>query len=98
VARCPQGMQARRLSSVKHRTQRFDDDESSACFCSGKFTFASLISFFSPFIITGSFELPSVTEDSDGVNISTSALFAVFVRDVADELCSRAAISAILLK
>jgi hypothetical protein len=94
----PQGKQARRFSSVKHRAQRFDDDEVSTRFFAEPLFFPSMISFFSRVVISNSFELASVVTDSDDVDISASVPLDEFVKDDVAAACSRATISVRILK
>jgi hypothetical protein len=83
-------MQARRFSSSKHRTQRFDDDESSVPPFPGNVDLLALPSFFSSVLIAGSSAFPSPATESDVDDISTSVLIEEFVSDAAAAACSRA--------
>jgi hypothetical protein len=88
-------MQARRFSSSKQRTQRFDDDESSAGAFTGTFIFSVLLSFLSSVLPGGASGYPSTTTESDDVDISMSVVVKEFVIDDAEAACSRARISII---
>ncbi len=86
-------MHARRFSSSKQRTHRFDDDESSAGAFPGSFVFPILLSLLSSVLPDDPSGCPSTTTESDDADISTSVLFEEFVIDDDDDVvnaaCSR---------
>ncbi len=86
VVKCPHGMQARRFSSVKHKTQGFDGDESSI----GRCKVVSIADDVRFFVCCSAVVFNSLRTDSDDVDMSTSVVLEESVRDDEQSACSRA--------
>jgi hypothetical protein len=90
VAKWPQGIQASRFSSVKHKTQGFNGNDSFVWFCK-VVSIKDDLRFFvclSPAVDAG--VSVSFGIDSDDVDISTSVLLEGFIGDDEQAACSRA--------
>jgi hypothetical protein len=76
------------LSSVRHKAQGLDDDESFIPFWTGLFALSDFISFSLFTSITDTFLVVSPVLVSDDADISTSALFDVSTKTGSDLTCS----------
>jgi len=76
------------LSSVRHKAQGLDDDESFIPFWTGLFALSDFISFFLFISITDIFLIVPQVLVSDDADISTSALFDVSTKTGSDLTCS----------
>lgn len=98
VARWPQGIQARRFSSVRHKTQGFNGDESSIWLCAVVSITDDFRFFVCWSVSVGVGVSISLEADSDDVDISTSVLLEESVKDDEQAPCSRAWIAITLLE